>query len=347
MNNLISIILPVYNAEKYIEKCLKSLITQTYNNIEILCINDGSKDNSYNILKKYAEKDNRIKVFTQENSGPAKTRNVGLDNASGDYIMFCDADDYYQQNMCELMLKTIIENDVDIVMCGINIIYCLSNNIREEEVEYFKLKLKGKHDILNNEILSINIMLWNKILKRSIINNNNIHFLDGFEHDDANFILKYLINCKNYYGLDLKLYNYQIINPNSVMMNFYYKNMNNKLDFIYSYNNLIDYVVKNNFSKNIRDSIIISSVGTFLAFAKYLNKKQINILIYEHKKFFKDITEFDDNWYVKTIKEKSLRACSSMYYPKLNILENIFSIKERNEYEIIITILGFRIIKRK
>ena len=161
---LISIILPVYNAEKYIERALKSLINQSYKNIEILCIDDGSKDNSYNIIKEF--KDERIKLFRQENSGPAKARNVGLSNSKGEYIMFCDADDWYEPNMCELMLETLINQNVDFVICGCNIVDTYNTSIRsKEEFNYFKLKFNGYCNIGIYEFLMLNSMLWNKIFK--------------------------------------------------------------------------------------------------------------------------------------------------------------------------------------
>lgn len=114
----ISIIVPVYNVQEYISQCLESLIHQTYHNTEIILINDGSKDNTSSILQDYSIKDNRIIVINQENQGVSASRNEGLKRASGDYIMFCDSDDWYELNACEIALKTIIENNADIVMFG-------------------------------------------------------------------------------------------------------------------------------------------------------------------------------------------------------------------------------------
>ena len=104
-----SIIIPVWNLEPYISRCLDSIIAQTYRNIEIICINDGSTDNSLNILQKYAERDNRIKIIDQENQGVSVARNIGIDAASGDYLLFVDGDDYVDTRMCEV-LKDKVEN---------------------------------------------------------------------------------------------------------------------------------------------------------------------------------------------------------------------------------------------
>ena len=112
----ISIIVPVYNAEKYLRECLDSLTAQTFSDIEILCINDGSTDSSLSILEEYAQKDGRIKVFSQENQGPSVARNLGLENAQGDYITFVDSDDWVSGEMCEKTYKKAVSTNADAVL---------------------------------------------------------------------------------------------------------------------------------------------------------------------------------------------------------------------------------------
>jgi len=111
----VSIIITVYNMEKYIKKCLDSVVNQTYSNIEIILINDGSTDNSEKIIKSYEKEYNNIKVISQVNSGPAIAKNVGLDNANGEYIMILDADDWIENNFIEKLMLIAEENDSDIV----------------------------------------------------------------------------------------------------------------------------------------------------------------------------------------------------------------------------------------
>ena len=344
---LISIIVPVYNAEKYIERCLNSLINQTYNYIEILCIDDGSKDNSYNIIKEF--KDKRIKLLRQENAGPAKARNLGLKNSNGEYIMFCDADDYYEPNMCELMLETIIKQNVDFVICDTNIIDYYNNKLRSSaETNYYKLRYKGYNNLGRDELIKVNAVLWNKIYKKSIIDNGDIKFLNGYEHDDPNFVIKYLINCNTYYGLENKLYNYRVININSVMANYYTKkNKEKMLDFIYAYNDIIEYILNHNFREQILDYIIIQYYNIICNFQRYLYKEQLIKLVEIQKLFFKDIKEFDKNWYIKKIKESSINQCLKLYKIKLTPLEWIFSLKNKNEHEKLVTILGIQLIFKR
>ena len=111
----ISVIIPVYNAENFLNECLNSIINQTYENLEIICINDGSTDNSLNILKKFSKKDTRIKIFTTDNCGQGSARNLGLNNASGEYISFIDADDWIRLDTYEILYSKIYQSDLDLL----------------------------------------------------------------------------------------------------------------------------------------------------------------------------------------------------------------------------------------
>ena len=123
MEDLISVIVPIYNVEKYINRCIDSIIEQTYTNLEIILVDDGSTDNSGSICDEYAKKDNRIKVIHKENGGVSSARNVGLDTAIGQYITFVDSDDYIEKKYCEILLKTLKKQKADCVACGYNRIY--------------------------------------------------------------------------------------------------------------------------------------------------------------------------------------------------------------------------------
>ena len=118
VNELISIIVPVYNVEKYIEKCLDSIINQTYKNIEIIVIDDGSTDNSANICDKYTKKSNKLRVIHKENGGISEARNLGISEAKGKYIIFIDSDDYIETEMIEKLYNACIENNAQIGCCG-------------------------------------------------------------------------------------------------------------------------------------------------------------------------------------------------------------------------------------
>lgn len=123
MYPLISIIIPVYNVEKYIENCLNSVINQTYDNLEILLIDDGSTDSSGNICDKYAETDSRIKVIHKENSGVADTRTLGVSRCNGEYYSFIDSDDYIDKEYIRALYEALIEHQADIACCAIAYVY--------------------------------------------------------------------------------------------------------------------------------------------------------------------------------------------------------------------------------
>ena len=123
-------IIPVYNVEQYLPRCLDSIIGQTFSDLEIVCVNDGSPDNSDKILLEYAKKDPRIKIITQENGGLSAARNTGLKNISGEYVSFIDSDDWIDSDYYEQLLKLVEENDADIAMAGMRIANAngISNN---------------------------------------------------------------------------------------------------------------------------------------------------------------------------------------------------------------------------
>lgn len=122
MNKKISVIVAVYNTEKYIEKCLRSLLNQTYQNLEIIVVDDGSTDNSKEVLKKYSHNDKIKLIYNKKNSGLSYSRNVGLENATGDYIGYIDSDDYVDLDYYEKLIQAIIENKADIAICDMKIV---------------------------------------------------------------------------------------------------------------------------------------------------------------------------------------------------------------------------------
>ena len=113
MNNKVSIIVPIYNAEKWLEKCINSIIKQLYHNIEILLVNDGSTDKSLEICQKFAKKDNRIIIIDKPNEGVSKSRNIGIEKATGEYIKFVDSDDWLEENTCEELVELIEKEKTD------------------------------------------------------------------------------------------------------------------------------------------------------------------------------------------------------------------------------------------
>ena len=214
----VSVIMPVYNAEKYLRQCLDSIVNQTLKDIEIICVNDGSTDNSLDILKQYAAKDERFKIYNKRNTGPADTRNVGLKKASGEYLWFVDADDECALNACEIIYKKMSQNNLD-VLCFCANVY---SEKEQKEVDFPWYNSFGniisynnleKVLIFNNYLsfgFRINGPLWNKAFSNHFINKNNVIFNSNiFINDDKLFYLYALINNPVVmFSLD-KLYTYR------------------------------------------------------------------------------------------------------------------------------------------
>ena len=241
----ISIIIPVYNSEKYIEKCLRSVTAQTMSDIEIICVDDGSSDGSAAIMKKMAMTDSRIRVYEQKNSGPAAARNVGLTHASGKYLMFCDSDDTYNSKMCEIMHRKITENDVDLVCCRATVTSEDGIAERKEGITYYSnYGLSGVYDAYEKEVIpKVNVLLWNKIFKRDIVVRFGISFPTGHKCDDDAFVFQYYAMINRVMFIEDTLYNY-LQRKNSIIDNEYAKRSRDYFDCIYAAKHYYDFVVR-------------------------------------------------------------------------------------------------------
>lgn len=190
---MVSVIVPVYNSEKYIEKCLRSILGQTYGELEIILINDGSTDHSKDILEKYAAQDKRIKIVNQENQGVAVARNMGLDNADGDYILYVDSDDWIESNMIARLVE--LSKDVDIVYCG-NDNAISSDTAKKQDTIETEL---WKHDKIICEFVKhrmISGMLWNKLIRRNLTIGCRFNPKTGYG-EDAEFLWQVLQNTES------------------------------------------------------------------------------------------------------------------------------------------------------
>ena len=208
MNPLISVIVPIYNAEKYLHRCLDSIVNQTYKNLQIILIDDGSEDESSKICDEYKEIDNRIIVIHKENSGVSDSRNIGLDKSEGEYIGFVDADDYIEPSMYEKLYKSIIQYNADICCCGYT----------QEFDKYFYEKNTERivsydscADILDaylrqDKYSGIGDGNWNKLFTRRII--ENIRYSKYANGEDVLFQFNCFITCKKLVCIPDLLYHY-------------------------------------------------------------------------------------------------------------------------------------------
>lgn len=217
-SGLVSIIVPVYQAEKYIKRCIDSVIKQSYENWELILINDGSTDSSYSICKSYEKYDSRIRCFSHENSGVSQTRNFGLDEAHGQYIFFLDSDDFIDNNCIEIMLQTVKRNSSDICFCGYRRITTSGNTdespkpaeclICDDFNNNFFWNLYRQHIIFN---------IGTKMYRNEIINSNRIRFDTSRKiYEDVSFCLEYLQHCQKVSICSEPLYSYCENSNNSI-----------------------------------------------------------------------------------------------------------------------------------
>ena len=204
----ISVIVPVYNVEKYLPKCIDSILAQTFTNFELLLINDGSKDSSGTICDEYAAKDSRIRVFHKENGGVSAARNLGLDNAKGEWIAFVDSDDYIDNDF----LKVLIENKKEqgVVICGYTLRDYNDNIKRTKQFENCTI---CKHDITNDIESFDNILCYGticgKLYSNQIISRHKLRFDTAIRyHEDHLFYFEYIINIEHLIVVDYTGYNY-------------------------------------------------------------------------------------------------------------------------------------------
>lgn len=273
-----SIIVPVFNVEKYLEKCLDSLVNQRYDDYEIILINDGSTDNSQKIIDIYQKKySNKIRSFKKKNGGLSDARNFGLNHVTGDYIIFCDSDDYLD-DMTLLNINNEIKNDrYDVVRFLFNIVDENGNTIKQE-ISNFSGKIKLKEmlalEYSNSACCyAFNSAFWKKY---------NFKFEKGRVHEDFGLIPLVLLLSNSMYAIDENLYNY-VMRGQSIT-NGAEKNWRRAEDMLYHYDNLMEIVNKyeiNNDSLSIYKSYISNGL---ISFSKNLSGKDLKKYIVELKK---------------------------------------------------------------
>ncbi|WP_320047926.1 glycosyltransferase family 2 protein [uncultured Ilyobacter sp.] len=213
-NSLVSIIVPIYNAELYLDKCINSLLSSSYENLEIILINDCSPDNSEEVIKKYAEKDKRIVYLKNEkNLKVSETRNIGIEKARGEYIIFVDADDYISNDWIGNLVETIEEKKADVVIGS-------AKQFRGDQVKEYRIRDLNREKWLDFKKIRLNknSVIWNKIYKRELIEKNGIRFNKDIKlGEDLVFIYKVLSKTNKIFYNNQGAYFYRTENEKSAM----------------------------------------------------------------------------------------------------------------------------------
>ncbi|WP_413360115.1 glycosyltransferase family 2 protein [Robertmurraya sp. 2P01SA] len=212
MEDLISVIVPVYNSEKYLPKCIESILNQSYPHFELILIDDGSLDGSLHICQKYAEKNQRIRIFYQENRGPSAAMNKGLDMAEGNYIAFVDCDDYVNHQLYEILYKNLHHYKADISVSSFQYVYEeeeINDHLAAKRIGNEHIEIYEEREILETlygDLHVENIVVWNKLYKREIF--NGLRFKTGKWHEDEFIVHRILDRASKVVYSNLPLYFY-------------------------------------------------------------------------------------------------------------------------------------------
>jgi glycosyltransferase involved in cell wall biosynthesis len=214
MRPLISIIVPVYNVEPYLERCVHSILNQTYPNIEVILVDDGSPDKCWEICDKLALRDKRIKVIHKENGGVSKARNAGLDIAVGDLIGFVDSDDYIHPLFYDTLYKNMVDNNADLSMCDYKAVTDMSGNIYDFDNNVKVLNNIEALEMLLTYYCQIFVIVWNKLYRKEVF--KDFRFEVGKIHEDEFISYKILHQSNRIAFSDARLY-YYYQSPNSII----------------------------------------------------------------------------------------------------------------------------------
>ena len=322
----VSIVVPVYNVKDYLDKCLNTLVNQTIKDIEIIIVNDGSTDDSYKIIDKYAKKYSKlIKVLNQQNQGVSDARNNGLKLATADYVMFVDSDDYLNLDAVEKAYKKITSEKADVVIFG--------NNVVNESGNIISATYPSQ-TIYNNELEKIifgNVCPWNKIYKKSLIEKSDFKFRSKIWYEDLDYSFKVFVESKKTSFLEENLYNY-LIRPNSIMNN---QKANRNLEILDAIDEIISYANKHNIYKkyyNVIEYLCVYHVY-ICAITRVINmkikrsqKKELidKFIQYTNNNF----PEFKKNCYLNKMPANKKIVYKLINYKQYWLIKLIFMIKK-------------------
>lgn len=320
MNNqpLISVIVPVYNVEQYLPMCLDSILNQTYRNIEVVCVDDGSPDNCGQILQKYATKDERIVVITQKNQGLSGARNTGLRYAHGEYIMFLDSDDWIEAETCEAAISAALKYDADLVMWSYTRAYNQDSKEKymfwENETVFEKEQVKSQlhrricgllgEELQHPDYANALETVWGKLYLTKQIVENNVEFVNTKEigTEDALFNLYVLGNIERAVYLR-KCYNHYRKTNQSSLTTIYNKNLFTRWQKLFDYMEV--YIQENNLPKEYKEALqnrialSLLGLGLNIVSSDYSMRRKIALLqeILKNERYRRAYKELDFSFF--------------------------------------------------
>lgn len=274
---MISVVIPIYNTEKYLERCIDSVCEQTYNNLEIILINDGSTDKTEEICLKFSEKDNRIKYFYKKNEGVSIARNMGIKEATGKFLYFLDSDDWIEKNCIEELYKNISNYELS---------FCLHSKNKKSNFEFVINKKEFLENLFYPSKYEYQGYIWNKLFEVEIIKKNKIFFEEKIKYnEDRLFVFKYIQKMKtNIKFVDKILYHYEYREESAMNREFNEK----MLTEFEAFEKMIECADKDSrIIKKIKCEIFNTSIYRYIdfrneAFRKYITIENFLGIIFEN-----------------------------------------------------------------
>lgn len=293
MDNLVTVIVPIYNVEKYLDMCIQSILNQIYKNLEILLIDDGSTDSSYQICQRYAKEDSRIKVIKKKNSGLGATRNVGIEYASGQYIYFLDSDDYIEKDLFSTVIPYMSKNKLELCYFSANIIFEERNENFSEDYYYKKNHyhigsgISIFKQLYNNKEYTCSNCLF--IISTDLIKRNNLWVPEGIIFEDNFFSFQLSVLSKRSGVINQSFYNRRI-HAGSIMT------QNNKMRRYYGHMKVIEdiytYKQQDKDVKKIQLKIIKEHLQQLLKYSIELHKIKETLQFVRKYHYFFDVKVF-------------------------------------------------------
>ncbi len=325
MNPKVSVIVPVYNTSKYLREFLNSVIFQSLKEIEIICTNDGSSDNSLEILREYEEKDSRIKVIDKQNEGHGAARNDGVKIATGDFLLFIDSDDFLEPNALETLYNQIKNDDSDVIFYNVNYIYENNTKSKIDVIAPYRARFLGNFFDVKDafDILYDTTALSFKMYKRSLWVNKGIYYTLHLLGEDSLPYFVYLANCKKVSLCDKPLYNYRR-HSNSLSASISNK-YNDLFDIFYTCEK---FLLETEQGEKLISSYLDNRIRSFIYWYRVLDLKYRHDFYNKVKKVFLYIYQkygYDKIKNSEYINEfKKIIAMSYFEYRLLNITKTLF-----------------------
>jgi len=332
----VSVIIPVYNAEEYLQECLNSIVNQTLSDIEIICVDDGSTDNSLSILSKYAEKDNRIKILTQKNQYAGVARNNGISVATGEYYIFLDADDFFELDLLELQYKQCKLHDADVSLCGADKYDVQTSQYIPTpwllKTHMIKASLPFNNKTIGNNIYRLTTPApWNKMFSAEFVAKHKLQFQNTQRANDVYFVHTALNLAERITYVDKVLVHYRV----GMTTNLQANNKKTPLDFCHAISKVKDRLIKEDIYQRVQQGFVNDAMGQCEYNLRTLNNKENPAFVELANKIKKqylhefDIANKDESYFYENSRYKSfLTQLYSTEPVKISVIIPVYNVEK-------------------